>query len=702
MTITELESRVETVIACLDLPSKVALLTGSDSSGLARNTSIGLSPLCFSDGTNEPGGREHNDGGTTSLLPNATLLAQHWDSTVAGEAGALLAEEAISRGVHVLLGPSVNLHRTPLGGRVFDCFSEDPLLTGALATEYVRALQRRGVAACPKRFLANESEFERTTVDSVVDEKTLREVYLLPFEMLVHDASPWSVLTSPNRINGINATEHLQLIERLLKREWHYDGAVVSDPSAARSSAAGTNPGPDLVMPGPAGPWGAGLLAAVRTGEVAESTIDEHLRRVLRLAERTGALDGEPDLFGTVRSGTRPRHRHPAADAPARRRRLRALAAGGMTVLTNPAGVLPLSGTESLAVIGRHAVDTVARGGGAARLRSPHVVSIADGLVAAFGHDRVSVVDGVDVRSGPSVRPESTRGPATGGIPGQAVRQAHATTGEINERVARAAGEVDVAVVVVGLTTEQETEGKDKSTLALPGQQDAMVAAVAAAARRTVVVVNAATPVLMPWLDLVDAVLWVGLPGQEAGAAVAAALTNEIEPAGRLVTTFPARDGDGLAWSTCPVNGTLVYEEGTAVGYRGWHRHADTEPLFWFGHGLGYTTWHYESPALVRDLNAVRSVTVDVANTGPRAGTETVQVYLLPAAKTEPVRLIGWTRVHLETGRRARVRVPCDLRAQRVRDVSSGSWRFLRGGRIMIGRGLGDVRTTLWWGPESD
>ncbi|SFE65901.1 beta-glucosidase [Actinopolyspora alba] len=702
MTITELASRVETAIACLDLPSKVALLTGSDSSGLPENTSIGLSRLRFSGDPSGLRGAEYADGGIASLLPNPTLLAQHWDVAVAGEAGALLAEEAIHRGVHVLLGPSVNLHRTPLGGRVFECFSEDPLLTGALATEYVRALQRRGVSACPKHFPANESEFERTTVDSVVDEKTLREVYLLPFEMLVHDASPWSLLTAHNRINGISATEHPQLVERLLKGEWHYDGAVVSGPFAASPIAAGTNAGLDPVVPAPDGPWGAGLVAAVRAGDVAESTIDEHLRRVLRLAERTGALDGESDGFVTSRSGALPRAPRPAPDAPLRRRRLRALAAGGMTVLTNPAGVLPLSGTEFLAVIGRHAVDTLAQGGAAARVRPPHVVSVADGLVATFGRDRVSVVDGVDVRSGPSGRPESTRDPASGGIPGQAIRPAPATTAEITERVALAASEVDVAVVVVGLTSEQETEGKDKSTLALPGQQDAMVAAVAAAARHTVVVVNAATPVLMPWLDLVDAVLWAGLPGQEAGAAVAAALTGEIEPAGRLVTTFPARDGDGPAWSTCPVNGALVYEEGTAVGYRGWHRYAEVEPLFWFGHGLGYTTWHYDSPALVRDLNAVRSVTVDVANTGPRGGTETVQVYLLPAANSEPVRLIGWTRVHVEAGRRTRVRVPCDLRAQRVRDVSSGSWRFLRGGRIMIGRGLGDVRTTLWWGPESD
>jgi beta-glucosidase len=250
-----------------------------------------------------------------------------------------------------------------------------------------------------------------------------------------------------------------------------------------------------------------------------------------------------------------------------------------------------------------------------------------------------------------------------------------------------AARDAEVAVVVVGLTQEQEIEGEDKITLALPGDQDALVAAVAAAAPRTVVVVNAATPVLMPWLGQVDAVLWAGLPGQEAGAAVAAALTGEVEPAGRLVTTFPARDGDGPAWSTVPVHGELPYTEGIEVGYRGWRN----EPLFWFGHGLGYTDWAYGAAELTADEH-IRSVRVEVANTGVRAGREVVQVYWRPEG--EPVRLIGWAGVDVEPGRTASVDVPCDARVQRR--WANGSWQPLPPtGEVLVARGLGDIRVTL-------
>jgi beta-glucosidase len=243
----------------------------------------------------------------------------------------------------------------------------------------------------------------------------------------------------------------------------------------------------------------------------------------------------------------------------------------------------------------------------------------------------------------------------------------------------RAAREADVAVVVVGLTDEQETEGFDKTTLALPGDQDALVAAVAAAAKQTVVVVNAATPVLMPWLEQVDAVLWAGLPGQEAGDAVAAALLGHVEPAGRLVTTFPRTDADAL--TPVPTNGELHYGEGTAVGYRG-----ATDPLFWFGHGLGYTTWHYSDIVVSTWDDVVGVVSVRLDNTGDRDGREVVQVYLRP--EREPVRLIGWAVADVRAGSAARVEVRCSPRVQRV---WSAGWQPLTGD-VLVARGLGDVR----------
>ncbi|NGY60248.1 beta-glucosidase [Lentzea sp. NEAU-D13] len=756
----------------LDLPRKVRLLTGSALFALWAEPEIGLASLKLSDGPTGVRGAELRGGTIACVLPNATLLAQHWDVALAHEVGEVLADEAAAQQVHVVLGPTINLHRTPLGGRLFEAYSEDPLLTGALAAAYVRGLQGKGIAATPKHYVANESETERRTASSELDEKTLREVYLLPFEIVVQDAAPWAIMAAYNKVNGVAATEHTELVEGVLKGEWGFDGLVMSDWFATQSTAESANGGLDLVMPGPGGPWEDKLVAAVEAGEVSESVIDDHLRRLLLLAERTGA-------FGEQRSWPEDL---PAPDSVIRREQLRRFAAGGMTVLTNN-GVLPLDAPR-VALIGRHAIETVAQGGGSAGVRPPHVISIADGLTSLLG-DRVSVVDGVEVRfrhaspgtgvlrdirattfdasgevlasrgmeiaelaayggwaqgatsievSGEVVLTEPTllqvgvrgfgdwtlevadeshavRLAWADGIVEEAllkppfwttevllhpgdritarVREAAALVGLITQPVprppadaigaaVRAAREADVAVVVVGLTEEQETEGFDKTTLALPGEQDALVAAVAGAARRTVVVVNAATPILMPWLAQVDAVLWAGLPGQEAGDAVAAALLGHVEPAGRLVTTFPRTDSDAL--TPVPVDGVLPYTEGTAIGYRG-----ASDPLFWFGHGLGYTTWEYGEASIVDDTVSVR-----LTNTGSRPGREVVQVYLRP--EDEPVRLIGWAVADVGSGETAQVEVRCDARARRV---WADGWQPLRGGEVLIARGLGDVRVTL-------
>jgi beta-glucosidase len=249
-------------------------------------------------------------------------------------------------------------------------------------------------------------------------------------------------------------------------------------------------------------------------------------------------------------------------------------------------------------------------------------------------------------------------------------------------------------VVVVGLTEEQETESVDKSTLHLPGAQDALVEAVAGAARRTVVVVNAATPVVMPWLDRVDAVLWAGLPGQEGGHAIAAALLGDIEPAGRLVTTFPAADGKAPAWSVTPVDGRLVYEEGTYIGYRGHFAGRAPAPVFWLGHGLGYRTWEYADARLVAGDQP--AVTVTVTNTGDRESREVVQVYFAPAEPDQPVRLVGWAAATVPAGQSAEVTVPTDGRMWRRWDERANTWdRLGPGGRFLLARGLGDVRATL-------
>ncbi len=764
-------------ISRLTLERKVRLLTGASMFTLRGDDEIGLAPMAFSDGPTGVRGLDFTGGPLTCLFPNATLLASSWRTETAEEVGRLLAEEAERQQIHVVLGPTVNLHRTPLGGRLFESYSEDPLLTGHLAAAYVTGLQSQGVGACVKHLVANEAETERHTVDSVVDERTLRELYLLPFEIAVEDADPWSVMAAYNDVNGIPATEHDLVMNGILKGEWGWRGLVMSDWFATTSAGPAANGGLDLVMPGPTGPWGPALVAAVQAGEVDEAVIDDHLRRLLVLAARVDAID-EPRAWRTDL---------PEPGGAVRREQLTRLAAEGMTVLAND-GVLPLVRGASVALIGRPALETTCMGGGSASVRAPHQVSIADGLSEAMAG--VTVVDGVAVREraragslGMRVRLYAGSGAllsdtvsdearTTVGMPGQELTEpvarvvlsamvpggamrigvlgvgrgtvtaggesydvamasesddiggdllrppgwqtdvvlpgptelvadlalvdgfggfglvAEPTPPTDDEAIAAAvaaASSADVAVVVVGLTEEQETEAFDKSTLALPGRQDELVSAVAAAARRTVVVVNAATPVLMPWSDAVDAILWAGLPGQEGGHAVAAALLGDIEPAGRLVTSFPAADGASPAWEVAPTDGRLAYEEGLFVGYRGYAARRAPAPAYWFGQGLGYGAWEYGEVTYSDSV-----LTVGLTNISPRDSREVVQVYLQSDEDDQPIRLVGWTTVVLEAGAARNVEVDCDPRA--CRTWADGSWRPLTTGRLLVARGLGDIR----------
>jgi beta-glucosidase len=821
----------QALVATLDLATKVRLLTGATSFTLHGEDSIGLSPMAFSDGPTGVRGLRFTGGEAVALFPNATLLASAWSEETAREVGEMLAEEAERQQIHVVLGPTINLHRSPLGGRLFEAYSEDPLLTGRLAAAYVHGLQGKGIGACLKHLVANESETLRNYMNSVVSEQALREVYLLPFEIAVDDAQPWSIMAAYNDVNGQAATEQVHVNSEVVKGEWGWDGLLMSDWFATKTSAPAALGGLDLVMPGPDGPWGEALVADVESGAVPESVIDEHVCRLLLLAERVGALGGPGAHRAWPTDSLAP-------DAPARRAQLRRLATDGMVVLRNHDAVLPLAGSGTVALVGRHAVDTVCMGGGSAQVNPPYQVSIADGLAAALG-DRLTVVDGVEVRERPlPAAPHAIRDPetdepgmrvehldadgvvmlaehvdgadvttgwdealprpteqlrisarlveggpvrlgalgtgrwrisldgtdlgggdlaASGADPGEGMFKPPRWTADVEaapgslveavltilrsdprpgpdgklstlshvlasgmgvkslvagpvpppapqvvEAAVEAARGADVAVVVVGLTPEQETEGTDKTTLALPGDQDAMVSAVAAAAARTVVVVNAATPVLMPWADEVDAIIVVGLPGQEGGHAVADALLGLREPAGRLVTSWPAADGAAPAWEVEPTDLQLEYTDGTFVGYRGFHAGRADPPAHWLGAGEGYGSWDYEAAELAGDASGAvgrggtPTVAVTVRNTSSRDSRELVQVYLQPAEADQPVRLVGWATVDVAAGASATVEVTTEARLWRRWDTAAGQWGTpLAGGELLVARGLGDIRHRL-------
>ncbi|MDA0567276.1 glycoside hydrolase family 3 C-terminal domain-containing protein [Streptomonospora sp. S1-112] len=806
----ERERHVEAALARLDLTGKVRLLSGATMWAIAPNPEIGLDRLVMSDGPVGVRGERWTPEDPSVQLPSPTALAATWDPDLVRTAGHLLAQEARRKGVHVLLAPTVNIHRSPLGGRHFECYSEDPHLTGRIGAAYVAGVQEGGVGTTVKHFVANDSETDRFTVDVRVDERTLREIYLAPFEAIVAEARPWGVMAAYNSVNGTTMTEHADL-NAVLRDEWGFDGFIVSDWTAARDTVGCALAGLDVAMPGPATVYGEHLVAAVREGRVPEAAVDAMARRVLRLAARVGALEGAEPVVK-------------AADLPAAldgRAVARRAAARSFTLLRNEGGALPIdpARVRSVALIGLAADEARTSGGGSATVFSEHTVSPLEGLRAALpDHVRLDYAVGADPRRGlpplrhpltavfraadgtelgterladgaarwigelpPGIDAErlaavevtGTFTPQTTGThvfgvtgvghftltvdgevrfdgdneiegtdpaavllnPPQSTVEVELTAGrpvpvsattpvpegfgggfpfigfalnhleprasedELIEEAVAAAAAADVAIVVAATTEQVESEGFDRADLRLPGRQDELVARVAAANDRTVVVVNAGSPVLMPWREDAAAVLVTWFGGQEVGAALADVLLGAEEPGGRLPTTWPAEEADVPVIEVRPTDGRLVYDEGVFVGYRAWQR-AQTPPAYWFGHGLGYTTWDYTGVEARPAPDGGLTVTVGLANTGERAGREVVQVYLEPhggAAADTPERprrwLAGFAAVSAEPGARAEAVVAVPPRAAQVWDTAARAWRTVPGGYdVVVGRSAGDTR----------
>ncbi|MCX5209954.1 glycoside hydrolase family 3 C-terminal domain-containing protein [Kitasatospora sp. NBC_00240] len=796
----------------LDLDRKAALVSGGGTFRTSAEPALGLRPIITSDGPVGVRGERWDESDTALALPSVTAMAAGWDEDLVRELGALLAAEARRKGVDMLLAPTLNLHRSPLAGRHFECFSEDPLLTGRIGAAYIEGVQSGGVAATAKHYVANDSETERLTLDARVDERTLREVYLAPFEAAVR-AGVWAVMSAYNRVNGESMSESSLLAEPL-KGEWGFDGLVVSDWGAIRNTAPSGSAGVDLAMPGPNEHWAAALAEAVRSGLVSEAALDDKVRRLLRLAGRVCALDGP-----ATESAPAPT---PADDTT--RGLLRRAAAAAAVLLHNRDAVLPLDAKalRRVAVIGPNAATARVQGGGSAAVFPASVVSPLEGIRAALpdgvlvGHAagvrtalRPTPLEQADCRhpgtgepgllaryldadgrelhrehrpSGRVLEPSEGAGldsfgavevstvfraPTAGrwriGVVGlgrivleadgavlldayvpaesddptylhvapsfrqveleltagqevalRARRTAEAAHGRVivlaaDPPVAAEAAELaaavelargaDAVVVVVGTTDEHESEGFDRTTLRLPGGQDALVSAVAAANPATVVVVNTGGPVLLPWREEVAAVLLGWFPGQEGGDGLADVLFGRAEPGGRLPTSWPAEERDAPVLDTTPQGGVLAYTEGLHIGYRGWLR-AGERPAYWFGHGLGYGAWEYLGlavPELVAQ-GAGFFVRVALRNTGTRSSREVVQVYLArPGSGVErPVRwLAGFAAVRAEPGQRVEVDVPVDGRALQHWSVEDGRWLGEPGGfTVLAGPSSGELPLT--------
>ena len=799
---------METLLQQMTLVEKAALLAGADMWHTVAIERLGIPAIQVSDGPNGVRGSDDNLGETSVCFPVGVAMGATWNPDLIEQVGAALAAEVQTKGAHVLLAPTVNIHRTPIAGRNFECFAEDPFLSGMMAAAYINGLQKNGVSACIKHFVANDQEFERFSISSEVAERPLRELYLEPFRLALEHANPWSIMSSYNRINGVHASENAALLRDLLKEEWGYDGLVMSDWYGTYSANV---PGGalDLEMPGPAR-WmdPEKIVAAVTNGELDEAVVDDKVRRLLRLIARV--------------SGERERLPHTDGRLP------RQVAAEAIVLLKNEGDLLPLDPDkeQTIAVIGENGRWAQIMGGGSSQVNPHYIISPLAGIQGRVGPD-VNVayqigtiihrtpplldkawltsadgrsgltldyyhnldLSGQPAHSGTALKSELTwfgtvnpyvdprhfslrlRGTLTAPESGDyqfqlwsigkarlwldgnvvidhweevADRQTavtiHLEAGQSiplqaeyitdpdsrwrvlrlgclppvpadpSQAAADLAAQADVAVVIAGLTREWESEGFDRADMRLPGQQDELIARVAAANPRTAVVLNVGSPVEMPWAEDVPAILQSWYGGQEAGNALADVLFGDVTPSAKLPTTFPTRLEDNPAFINYPgENGKVYYGEGLFVGYR-YYDKKQLAPRFPFGHGLSYTTFTYAN----LQLNGSQfgpgdeiAVSLDVTNTGQRAGQEVVQVYVRDEESRlvrPPQELKAFAKVALEPGETKSVTLTLTRQSLAYYDPAAGGWVTEPGDfTLLVGSSSCDIRLTgrLTWVGET-
>lgn len=669
---------VDEVLSRLTIEEKAALTIGQGSWRVAPTPRLGIPGLTMADGPHGvrkmAGLDDPSASGTlpATCFPTASLLGATWDRDLIEEVGGALAREARAMGIDVLLGPGINIKRTPLCGRNFEYLSEDPLLTGQLAASYIRGLQAGDVDACVKHFAVNNQEHRRYSIDAIVDERALREIYLPAFRSAVA-AGAATVMSAYNKVNGTYASENRTLLHRILREEWGFDGAVISDWGAVNDRVDSIAAGLDLQMPEDGADRVTETVTAIHQGRLAEEHLDRAARAVLTLIARAAGRRSKPA---------------DPVDPGAQHALARKVAAAGAVLLKNDpvdgAPLLPLvrdgRAPRQIALIGAFAAEPRFQGSGSSRVVPTQVTNIRDEL-------REQLPDSV-VRSIPGYRRHD-------GQDSKPLRQV----------AVREARDADLVVVVVGLPEWAETEGLDRASLHLPAPHERLIEECAAVNPRTVVVVVAGSPVALPWRENVPALLHAYLGGQAAGAAIADVLTGAAEPGGRLAESFPESLSDNPVHAMPTGPRQVEYRESVFVGYR-WYDTADVTMGYPFGHGLGYTTFEWTDPALnVESLSAADllegrlEASVTVTNTGDRAGSEVVEVFverteegIFRARRT----LAGFAKVHLEPGESERVTITVDgsgMRHWSVEErsfaVEDGSWK------VHLSASVAEVRETM-------
>ena len=791
---------IDQIIKTLTLDEKVSLLSGFNSWYTNKIEKKNIPSIKMSDGPNGVRG-DSNSGKSSACFPCAISIGSTWDLSLIKDIGIALGEEAQAKDVDVLLGPTINIHRHPLGGRHFESFSEDPFLTGKIATNYVQGVQSKNVAACLKHFVGNDTEYERHSISSNIDAQTLREIYLLPFEMGIKEGNAKVVMSAYNKLNNIFCSSHQDLLIKILKEEWGFDGYVVSDWGAALETIENANGGLDLEMPGPSNVWGKALIDAVEASEVSEKLIDDKVKRILTVAEFSNRFQ-KPQIKAEQ-----------AIDQPKHRLLLRKAAADGMVLLKNE-GSLPLKkNIKKLAVIGPNALEAQIIGGGSASLRPHYQIHPLEAVQERLGHETeilyskgchthkylpkineelmeekdgflVEYFDGnqfdknlileerltgskfwvfegfakdvisKEERPDISVRFSCTYKPDISGLhefeifgigkcrllidgnelidnwtsmdPGEAfftfgsaskkgvtnLQKGEAYKIEVQYKFegsfpavyigCQAPDEVDIfqealetashaddVILIVGTNSDWETEGNDRADFNLPANQNKLIEAILELNQNTVVVINTGSPIHMPWEKKAKTIIQTWFAGQEFGNALVDILSGEVNPSGKLPTTFPVKIEDTPAYKNYPgKNLQMNYHEKLLVGHR-WYESNSIKPLFCFGHGLSFTSFNYQNLEVTTGSDFVVTCKFEIQNTGDISGLEIAQCYVGFASPLpgEPYKTLqGFVKEEIGANELKKVEIKLGPRNFSFWSVETNTWQIREGSyQILIG-----------------
>lgn len=652
----ELNDRIESVLSQMTLEEKCALLSGNTAFTTLPIKRLGVPALCFSDG---PHGMRHQGEGANHLgiggsdpatcFPTAVTVASSWDPSLGEELGQALGEEAASMGVNCVLGPGLNIKCSPLCGRNFEYFSEDPYLAGKMAAGYVNGIQSTGLSACPKHFAVNSQETRRQASDSIVDERTMREIYLTGFEIAVKESAPKTIMTSYNLVNGTYANENRHLLTDILRDEWGYQGSVVTDWGGSNDHVAGVAAGSTFEMPGPVPDAVLELVVAVQSGKLSQADLDARVREALTLV-----LSTQP----TVEE-----RRGKGFDVEAHHQLARKIASQGYVLLKNDVtregtSLLPLAAGTRVALIGDFGENPRYQGAGSSLVNCTKLETLKGALEnGTFDLDFIGYAQGFQ----------------RGGT----------TMTELVNQATSLAHDADVVIMAMGLDEAAESEGLDRSNMKLDDSQTQLLAAVHDVNPNVVVVLHAGSQVETDWTKDACSVLYVALGGQAGALATLDVLTGKVNPSGHLAETWVRKLEDTVTAGRFPSDDfASQYREGIYVGYR-YHQKAGVPVAYPFGFGLSYTTFELDGIAVAQATDGMpSSVTFTLANTGTYDGAQVCQLYVSKrdAQVFRPVReLKGFKKVFVKAGEQAKVTIELDDKAFRYWNVKTGSWEIEAG-----------------------